>query len=1267
MNRTGEASRGFMSTVGTAALIGSALLVACENPQPPGLCGTIPEQTVVVGETATVSACFDDANGDMLSFGVSTSDPGTATVRASGSTVTVTAVAPGAAFMTVTATDVTGLSGNQQFRVLVPNRAPIVLGAIDARELPAGESADVDVSGHFAEPDGQELVFAFSVSDESIVSISADGPVVTIAARAKGSATVTVTATDPGGLSATQSFRATVPNRAPAAQGSMPEQTIDVGASAAMDVTEYFSDPDGDALAYTAFASDATVVEVTISGADLTVGPIAKGAATVTVTATDEEGLTATQEFAVTAPNRPPVAAGSMEARTIEVDETADLELSPFFSDPDGDALLFTAAVSDAAVVGASVHDWVLTVGAVAKGEATVTVTATDTEGLTARQEFVVTVPNRGPLATGSIAGQTIEVGEFTNLDLSGHFTDPDGDALTFAATVSEAAIIEASISEAALSVGAAAKGTATVTVTATDTEGLAATLAFAVTVPNRPPLATGSIAERTFEVGETADLDLSDYFSDPDGDALAFTATVSDPQVAGIEVSGSALTATALAKGTATVTVTANDGDGPTATQAWTIGVSNQPPHAVGTIEGPVIGVDETRTIELSDYFGDSDGDALTHTANTSNTGVAGVAVTDGVMTVTAVARGTAGITVTAADADGLEATQAFVVTVPNRAPAAVGALPEMRLTKGGVRRVDPTPGFTDPDGDLLAFEAASSRAQVARAWVSKGEVLVRALKAGTAMVTITAKDSEGMDATQQFSVRVDGSDGSGGSNTNQPPEVVGDIHEQKMEEGDRRKVNASSYFSDPDDDALKFSAESSDTEVVRAKASGSNIELEVVTTGTATVTVTAQDAEGLAASTAFGVAVEEPTQGNRAPVTLGTIADKSFEEDESATLDGSTYFTDPDGDALTYSAESSDVEVLTATASGSVISLQASGHGTATVTVSAEDPAGLDVELNFSVTVARSETPNRPPAAGPIPAQSMKVGITRTLDASTYFGDPDLDELTFSAESSDTDVLTATIAGDDLALVAVAQGTATVTVTGEDPGGLWAETEFQATVAPAPDENKPPYVAYEMDPMTFLKGEGSGDLPWFYIKDPDDDFADLDYAVSSSDNSVFRVVRVNPDDHRPRFRGFYVRAKNKEGQATITLTVTDPGGLSATTSVVHSVGNNPPYTKYTPADTVSRAEGEDHVFFLLPFLFFRDVGLFADDDIGDSMTFAVATSDDSVATAIIGDDLLAPYVKVTAVSLGDATITVTATDKGGLSTPVTFVVTVEEGDGGG
>ena len=1254
MTWTGEVNRSFLPAGVTAAMVGAVLLAACENPQPPGLCGTIPEQTVAVGETATVSACFADPNDDMLSYGAATSDAGVATVRASGSMVTVTGVAPGTAFMTVTATDDTGLNGDQQFRVLVPNRAPIVLGAIDSRELPAGESVGVDVSGHFTEPDGQQLSFEFSVSDQNVVSFSAAGPVVTIVAQAKGTATVTVTATDPGGLSATQSFQATVPNRAPAAHGSMPEQTIEVGANAAMDITDYFSDPDGDALAYTAASSDASVVAVSLAGGDLSVAAITKGGATVTVTATDAEGLTATQEFAVTAPNQPPLTNGSIEPRTLEVGEIGDLDLSAYFSDPDGDALAFTVTVSDAAIIGASVDRGALSVSAVGKGEATVTVTATDTEGLAAMQEFVVTVPNRGPLGTGAIAEQTLEVGETADLDLPGYFSDPDGDALAFAATVTDAAVIGASVDGRALTVSAAAKGQATVTITATDTDGLAATQAFAVTVPNRPPLASGSIAERSLEAGETADLDLSDYFSDPDGDALAFTATVSDAQVAGIEVSDGELTATALAKGAATVTVTATDTDGLSATQAWIVSVSNQPPQAVGSIAELTIGVGEALALSLSDYFSDPDGDPLSYKATTSSTAVAGASVADGVMTVAAVARGMAGITVTAADTEGLEATQAFVVTVPNRAPTAVGTIPELRAKMGGVQRVDPTPGFADPDDDALVFEAVSSRLQVARAWVSNGDVLVRAIKEGTAMVTITAKDTEGLDATQQFSVRINGS-GGGGSNPNQPPVVVGNILEQKLEEGDKRMVNASSYFSDPDDDALEFSAESSDPEVVKAKASGTEVELQVVSQGTATVTVTAEDPEGLDASTAFAVAVEEASEENRAPAPLGAVADQTLAEDESTTLEASTYFTDPDGDALTFTVRSSDVEVVTATVSGSQIALQATGHGSATVTVSAEDPAGLDVETSFGVTVVESETPNHPPAAGTIPAQKLKVGISRTLDASSYFGDPDGDQLTFSVESSDTGVVEATLTDNDLGLEAAAEGTATVTVAAEDPDGLSASAEFQVTVT-VKGTNKPPRVTDQPTSQTFLEGAEYLDGPWFYFRDPDDDYADLNYAVTSSDTDVMKVVRVRPNLHRP---GFRMTAK-ENGEATITITVTDPDGLAASVSVVHTVGNNAPYVK-NEEDDIVRLPGEVHEFFLREVLFFHYVGLFGDDDIGDSMTFSVSSSDDALATATIENDALAPYVRVTAVSVGETTITATATDLGGLSTSVTFVITVE------
>ena len=44
----------------------TAWVFACDNPQPPVPCGSVPEQTITVGESATVTLCFNDPNGPWL-------------------------------------------------------------------------------------------------------------------------------------------------------------------------------------------------------------------------------------------------------------------------------------------------------------------------------------------------------------------------------------------------------------------------------------------------------------------------------------------------------------------------------------------------------------------------------------------------------------------------------------------------------------------------------------------------------------------------------------------------------------------------------------------------------------------------------------------------------------------------------------------------------------------------------------------------------------------------------------------------------------------------------------------------------------------------------------------------------------------------------------------------------------------------------------------------------------------------------------------------
>ena len=89
-------------------------------------------------------------------------------------------------------------------------------------------------------------------------------------------------------------------NDAPVAVGTIPDQFLDEGGyEETVELTPFFDDIDGDALTFRARSSNTDVVTVTVAGAVLTLTPVVYGSASVTVTAADPGGLTATQTFAV--------------------------------------------------------------------------------------------------------------------------------------------------------------------------------------------------------------------------------------------------------------------------------------------------------------------------------------------------------------------------------------------------------------------------------------------------------------------------------------------------------------------------------------------------------------------------------------------------------------------------------------------------------------------------------------------------------------------------------------------------------------------------------------------------------------------------------------------------------------------------------------------------------------------------------------------------------------------------------------------------------
>ena len=233
---------------------------------------------------------------------------------------------------------------------------------------------------------------------------------------------------------------------------------------------------------------DVVALEVSSSDGTLILTPLSQGEAVVTVTATDPDGLSASQSFTVTVPNRPPAATDPIPAQTLYKRETAALDLVRHFNDPDGDALQVEIASSNSLVATATASGTTLTVRAGVTGEATLTVTVIDPGGLSARQSFTVTVLNRAPTATTPIPAQTLARGPSRRLDMGAHFDDPDGDALHYAASSSDPWVVRVRIDGSDLVLTAWSAGTATLTITATDPDGLSATQSAEVTVPAPPP-----------------------------------------------------------------------------------------------------------------------------------------------------------------------------------------------------------------------------------------------------------------------------------------------------------------------------------------------------------------------------------------------------------------------------------------------------------------------------------------------------------------------------------------------------------------------------------------------------------------------------------------------------------------------------------------------------------------------------------------------------------------------------------------------------------
>ena len=201
------------------------------------------------------------------------------------------------------ASDPAGLKATVPVMVMVmpENRQPVA--ADDAAETPEDTPALIDVLANDTDPDGDRMQILAITQPTHGTTTVVEGEVRYVPAPDyHGPDAFSYTAGDGGGLSAKANVAVTVlpVNEAPAPVGVIPDQMLEEGADpVTLDLAPYFTDVDGDVLMFEALSSDPEVTTVTVSGTTLTLTPVVTGAAMVTVTARDAEGLTATQVFGV--------------------------------------------------------------------------------------------------------------------------------------------------------------------------------------------------------------------------------------------------------------------------------------------------------------------------------------------------------------------------------------------------------------------------------------------------------------------------------------------------------------------------------------------------------------------------------------------------------------------------------------------------------------------------------------------------------------------------------------------------------------------------------------------------------------------------------------------------------------------------------------------------------------------------------------------------------------------------------------------------------
>ena len=902
-----------------------------------------------------------------------------------------------------------GSSPSSASTVVSVNGPPVCDAIRDVGPLNSGQSArSINLDNYCRDPENEQLRYVATSSDNDIATFRLSGDLLTVTAATRdsgGTATITVTATDPAGLRGQTSFRVMV-----RAGGSITCTPSSPNVDQSVTCTAELGGGTPTSYAWSGGASSGSSRTYTTSFSS-------HGRKTISLEVAygDGDGDNASTVVMV---NGQPVCDTVRDIGWLNSGQSApSIPLGSHCVDPENEPLRYAATSSNSNIATVDISGDSLTVTAArdSGGRATITVTATDPGGLRGQTSFRVTV-NEPPVCQ-PVAD--ITVSENANESVTIRCSDPDGDSITLSAESDDASIATASMSGSQVAVEGEETGTATITVIASDGNGGADSTSFdvRVTSENQPPecRSIGSISPIILNERSSVRF----RCSDPDGSPRLIKVTVAtdDSSIVRVAVSSNPstlriidnlrstlLSMEGVSRGTTTIRATATDANGGSTTILFNATVDDNRLPQCDSISDIAIEIGEREVV--SARCSDPNGFTMSSLEAASNdesvaTVVAGAqSYPEGALTrpltITAVSTGVATITTTGTDAHGGSTSVTFQVTVEIEINS-ISCLPSSPRVSQSVTCSANLNGGTP---DTYSWSGGSSSSK-------RSTYMTSFSTPGSKTVSLTVSNSGGNDSESiDIQVRPEG----------QSPECTGAHRDAAV---DPERLGGTSFTistfggvhvtvdcTDPDgqDENLTFTHSSADTRIASINSSEDNIYLVQGVSGahddSTTVTVIATDSDGLTGSVSFTITVisSGPTMHGISPINLAVGENN----------DVTQLSWDPDGDRFTITAVSDDSNIASISVGNTefgtmrppghsdlfggrtILTITGKSVGTTTIRVSATDTNGArNSGIEFSVTVNTPEISkpeiNNITCTPPSPTVNQSVTCTASLSGGT------------------------------------------------------------------------------------------------------------------------------------------------------------------------------------------------------------------------------------------------------------------------------------------